>query len=113
MSSQEQSPEETQSVATPGAPEPADGPAVDPATEEQAPAAADSLDEIEDFGTAFAQWEGGLKPLKEGEVVHGRVIKILDKEVIVDVGYKSEGVIDIDEVRGPDGFVTVKEGDRI
>ncbi len=70
-------------------------------------------EEIEDFGKAFEQWETGLKPLKEGEVVQGRVIKILDKEVIVDVGYKSEGVIDIDEVRAPDGSLTVKEGDRV
>ncbi len=75
--------------------------------------AAEPAEDGEDFGQALKQWETDLKPLKEGEVVQGRVIKILDKEVIVDVGYKSEGVIDIDEVRAPDGSLTVKEGDRI
>ena len=65
----------------------------------------------EDFGKALERWESGLKSLKEGDVVTGRVLKILDKEVIVDIGYKSEGVIDIDEVRGYDGALT-REGRR-
>ncbi len=71
------------------------------------------LDESEEFGRALEEWEGRVKSLKEGDVVEGRVIKILDKEVIVDIGYKSEGVVDIDEIRGPDGSFTVQEGDRI
>ncbi len=87
-------------------------PAQAPADQPPAPAPPEP-EEVEDFGQAFAQWEGGLKPLKEGEVVRGRVIKILDKEVIVDIGYKSEGVIDIEEVRAPDGTLTVKEGDAV
>ncbi len=70
-------------------------------------------EETEDFGKAFEEWEGGLKPLKEGEVVQGRVLKILDKEVIVDIGYKSEGVVDIEEVRSADGTLSVKVGDRV
>ncbi len=113
MSTQERSSEANESAPMQDAPDPAASPAAAVAPGDQSAAEPESLDEIEDFGKAFAQWEGGLKPLKEGEVVHGRVIKILDKEVIVDVGYKSEGVIDIDEVRGPDGALTVQEGDRI
>jgi transcriptional accessory protein Tex/SPT6 len=73
----------------------------------------DAGEDVEDFSRALDQWEAGLKSLKEGDVVQGRVIKILDKEVIVDIGYKSEGVVDIDEFRAPDGSVTVKEGDRL
>jgi small subunit ribosomal protein S1 len=73
----------------------------------------DEFEQFEDFGKALERWEGGLKSLKEGDVVHGRVLKILDKEVIVDIGYKSEGVIDIDEVRSPDGGLSVRVGDRI
>ena len=82
----------------------------------QAPALShepDEFEQFEDFGKALERWEGGLKSLKEGDVVHGRVLKILDKEVIVDIGYKSEGVIDIDEVRSPDGSLSVHVGDRI
>jgi small subunit ribosomal protein S1 len=77
-----------------------------------ASATPDEFEEL-DFGKALEQWESRLKSLKEGDVVTGRVIKILEKEVIVDIGYKSEGVIDIDEVKGPDGLVTVKEGDPV
>ncbi len=75
--------------------------------------AQDEFDDNMDFGAALERWESGLKSLKEGDVVQGRVLRILDKEVIVDIGFKSEGVIDIDEVRGYDGQLTVKVGDRI
>jgi len=70
-------------------------------------------DDAEDFGKALDRWEAGLKSLKEGEVVTGKVLKILDKEVIVDIGFKSEGVIDVEEFRVPDGTLNVKVGDRV
>jgi small subunit ribosomal protein S1 len=40
-----------------------------------------------------------LRHLEEGEIVRGRVIKITENEVIVDVGFKSEGAIPIGEFR--------------
>jgi len=40
-----------------------------------------------------------LRHLEEGEIVRGRVIKITDQEVIVDVGFKSEGAIPLNEFR--------------
>jgi len=40
-----------------------------------------------------------LRHLEEGEIVRGRVIKITDQEVVVDVGFKSEGAIPIGEFR--------------
>jgi len=72
-----------------------------------------SAAEAEEFRRALAEYEGRLKPLREGDVVEGRVVKILDKEVIVDIGYKSEGVVDIEEVRAADGSLTVRVGDTI
>ena len=71
------------------------------ATESAEPTATEDEDDLEslgDFGQVLEQWESGMKTLKEGELVKGRVIKILEKEVIVDIGYKSEGVIEIDGV---------------
>ncbi len=38
-----------------------------------------------------------LQDLEEGEVVHGRIVAVKDTEVLVDVGYKSEGTIPIEE----------------
>jgi len=73
----------------------------------------DDIENAEDFGQALDRWEAGLKTLKEGEVVTGKVLKILEKEVIVDIGYKSEGVIDADEFRMPDGTLSVGVGDRV
>jgi small subunit ribosomal protein S1 len=40
-----------------------------------------------------------LRHLEEGEIVRGRVIKITENEVIVDVGFKSEGAIPLNEFR--------------
>jgi small subunit ribosomal protein S1 len=76
----------------------------------------DPVDEYErlgDFGAALEKFEHGLKTLKEGDVVVGTVLKVLEKEVIVDVGYKSEGVIDISEFRGVDGTIAVNAGDKV
>jgi small subunit ribosomal protein S1 len=52
-------------------------------------------------------------PPAEGEVIQGRVLKVTDKEAIVDFGFKSEGLVPIEQVRGPDGRITVQPGDAI
>jgi small subunit ribosomal protein S1 len=52
-------------------------------------------------------------PPSEGEVLEGRVLKVTDKEVIVDFGYKSEGLVPIEQFQQPDGHVTVQAGDAI
>ncbi|MEK7755146.1 MAG: 30S ribosomal protein S1 [Acidobacteriota bacterium] len=52
-------------------------------------------------------------PPAEGEVIQGHVLKVTDKEVIVDFGSKSEGLVPIDQVRGPDGRIAVQRGDTI
>src|ERR1051326_9314223 len=45
-----------------------------------------------------------------GEIVKGTVIEVRPKEVMVDIGYKSEGVIPANEF---DDIKTVKVGDEI
>ena len=52
-------------------------------------------------------------PPAEGEVLQGTVLKVTDKEVIVDFGYKSEGLVPIEQFQGPSGEVRVKAGDPI
>lgn len=49
----------------------------------------------------------------EGEILAGHILKVTDKEVIVDFGYKSEGIVPIAEFQLPDGSVTVRPGDSI
>jgi len=49
----------------------------------------------------------------EGDIIRGKVLKITEKGVIVDVGYKSEGIVPIQEFVGLDGKIHVKPGDEI
>ncbi|MDF2630728.1 MAG: binding domain protein [Symbiobacteriaceae bacterium] len=45
-----------------------------------------------------AELEAALRVLKEGEIVMGIVVSVNDDYVMVDVGYKSEGTINLNEV---------------
>jgi small subunit ribosomal protein S1 len=51
--------------------------------------------------------------LTEGEIIKGRVVKITPSDVVVDVGYKCEGLLPLTEVTAPDGTVPFKRGDEI
>ena len=62
-----------------------------------------------------AMFEESLKreDIKEGAIVRGRVIQVAKDYVVVDIGYKSEGQVPLEEFAGPDGQTTVKAGDEI
>src|SRR5262249_60274403 len=53
----------------------------------------------------------GVSDIQEGEVVRGRVVEVRDSEVLVDIGYKSEGAIPIEEFRHTGSLP--KAGDEI
>src|SRR5271163_4158576 len=52
-------------------------------------------------------------PPHDGELLQGRVVKLHDNDVIVDFGYKSEGLVPIDQFAQPDGSVQIQAGDLI
>jgi small subunit ribosomal protein S1 len=52
-------------------------------------------------------------PPSDGEVYKGTVLSVTDKEVIVDFGYKSEGLVPIEQFRAADGTISVHPGDVI
>src|SRR5437879_11672085 len=54
----------------------------------------------------------GARKFAEGEVMKGTVLKITDTDVIVDIGYKSEGVIPVMQLTEGD-HLTVNVGDVI
>jgi small subunit ribosomal protein S1 len=64
----------------------------------------------EDFQTLY---EESLKTLEEGQILRGIVIDITPDHVTVDVGYKSEGKIPMQEFLKRDKKVDVNIGDRI
>ncbi|HEY4220596.1 MAG TPA: 30S ribosomal protein S1, partial [Myxococcota bacterium] len=49
----------------------------------------------------------------EGEIVHGTVVSVSKDYVLVDVGYKSEGMVPIHEFPIVNGAVSVKGGDKV
>jgi small subunit ribosomal protein S1 len=84
---------------------------LNPATETPARAKTPTIlpfhDEEDDEGTAemraemLGHYEDSLRSIGEGEIVRGTVLAVDDKEVLVDVGFKSEGVIALSEFPDP------------
>ena len=56
------------------------------------------------------KYEETLKDFKEGSIVQGRIVEIRPTEVLVDIGYKSEGLIHSEEFRN---FSELKPGDPV
>jgi small subunit ribosomal protein S1 len=52
-------------------------------------------------------------PPAADEVLQGTILSVTAKEVIVDFGYKSEGLVPIEQFQSPSGEVTVKPGDVV
>ncbi len=67
----------------------------------------------EEYARLLELYDSSFRNLAEGEVIKGTVLKVSSSEVIVDVGYKSEGIIAIDEFRDEHGEVMVQEGDLV
>jgi len=56
----------------------------------------------------FGQYEESMQSIAEGEIVRGTVLSIDEKDVLVDVGFKSEGIISLSEFPDP---TSIKVGD--
>jgi small subunit ribosomal protein S1 len=70
--------------------------------------------DVEDFATLFAESEAQAGPVEEGKVVSGTVIQLTKDYVVIDIGYKSEGQVPIQEfVPVPGADPAVKVGDRV
>jgi small subunit ribosomal protein S1 len=65
-------------------------------------------------GESFADlFEKQTREIKEGELVHGVVTHVDEDHVQVDVGFKSEGLIDAWEFMDDDAHLLVNVGDRV
>jgi small subunit ribosomal protein S1 len=82
-----------------------------PSTPEE-PVEQASIDRDE-YERLLDMYDVSFKNFAEGEVVRGVVLQKSETEVIVDVGYKSEGIIPIEEFRDENGQITVKLGDTV
>jgi small subunit ribosomal protein S1 len=87
-------------------------------SEEQVTSAETAADEQqasneEDFGSILEKFEQDQTTFHSGETVKGKVIGISDHGVVVDFGYKSEGVVPREEFTNESGEITVKNGDEV
>ncbi len=65
-------------------------------------------------GSSFMElYEESLRSIQEGEVVKGEIVQIDKEYVLVDIGYKSEGQIRIEEFIDANGNTTAKVGDQV
>ena len=65
-----------------------------------------------DFGQLLDQFEQEQAAFQEGEVVRGTVVGITERGVVIDFGYKSEGIVNPAEFT-ENGQLTVKRGDEV
>ena len=65
-----------------------------------------------DFGQLLDQFEQDQATLQEGEVVRGTVVGLSERGVVIDFGYKSEGIVNPAEFT-ENGELTVKAGDEV
>ncbi|HEY0098431.1 MAG TPA: 30S ribosomal protein S1 [Pyrinomonadaceae bacterium] len=90
-----------------------------PAASKAASSAQDDDDDDEqrgggdfDFGAMLDQYEQEQAAFQEGSVVRGTVVGINDRGVLIDFGFKSEGLVDQQEFT-ENGELTVKRGDEV
>jgi small subunit ribosomal protein S1 len=83
------------------------------AQQQSAAEAEEHQNEGMDFGAILQQFEQEQTIYHSGELVDGKVVGISDRGVLVDFGYKSEGVVPVEDFTGPDGEMTVKVGDPV
>ena len=57
-----------------------------------------------------AMYEETIKDFNEGSIVQGEVLEVRPNEVLIDIGYKSEGVVPANEF---EDISTVKPGDKL
>jgi small subunit ribosomal protein S1 len=67
----------------------------------------------EEYARLLDLYDNSFRNIAEGEVVKGTVLKVTPSEVIVDVGYKSEGIIPVDEFVDETGQISVQPGDTV
>ena len=63
----------------------------------------------QEFSRMLDIYDNSFRNIAEGEVMKGTVLKVTPSEVIVDIGYKSEGIIGVDEFLDEIGRASCRE----
>ncbi|MBF8305303.1 MAG: ribosomal protein S1p [Acidobacteria bacterium] len=84
----------------------------EPTLDESRTDEANASAEAEEFSHLLDSYSEQSRP-STGTLLHGHVVNVTESEVIVDVGYKCEGVIPLEEFRDDWGNLRVKPGDAV
>jgi len=68
---------------------------------------------MEDDLSFMEMFEESMKSIQEGKIVSGEIVQIDNEFVLVDIGYKSEGQIRINEFKDLEGNLNAKVGDTV
>src|SRR5690242_18279979 len=80
--------------------------AVDEHNEQPDPSVPENYEDLLEDYSHFA-------PPAADEVLQGTILGITQKDVIIDFGYKSEGIVPLEQFLSPSGEITVKRGDTV
>jgi small subunit ribosomal protein S1 len=100
-------PQELQENAETTAAAPNDPPLAETAADADSAPAEETMEDL------MEMYEESIKRFREGEVVNGRIIAVDKDYVLVDIGYKSEGQIRIQEFRDENGEINAKLNDEV
>ena len=67
----------------------------------------------QEYARLLDLYDNSFRHIAEGEVVKGTVLKVTETGVVVDVGFKSEGIIAVDEFLDENRQITVQPGDVV
>jgi small subunit ribosomal protein S1 len=88
-------------------------------TADSAPDSADENAELKDaggevdFGAILEQYESEQITFHNGQIVQGTVVDVSERGVLIDFGYKSEGIAPLEEFTTSSGETKVKKGDEV
>ncbi len=67
----------------------------------------------EDYADLLEKYQFNTKELSPGKLLKGKVIKITSSHVLIDVGFKSEGIIPIEDFLDHQDPKTLRQGDEV
>jgi len=82
-------------------------------TDEFSADSSESGESMDDDRSFMEMFEESMKSIQEGKIVSGEIVQIDSEFVLVDIGYKSEGQIRINEFKDLEGNLTTQVGDTV
>ncbi len=73
----------------------------------------DEKDTFEDYKSLLEKYQFNAKELVPGKIVRGKVIKITSAHVLLDIGFKSEGIIPIEDFDKGAELKEIRQGDEV